>query len=104
MNCQLVAVSCRSRVFLSFVDHKHLYFITLFTDLCLSKKCQMYANCVMLNSKAVCVCPDCSRNSVIRPVCGSNGLTYVNMCNLQASACSFRSEILVAKDRACGMY
>ena len=76
----------------------------MFTDLCLAKKCQMFANCVMQNSKAKCVCPDCSRNSFARPVCGSDGMTYVNLCHLRASACSFKSEVLVAKDGACGMF
>ena len=43
-----------------------------------------------------------SENEVISsPVCGSDGITYRNMCGLQLAACGKGRNITVAKDEPC---
>lgn len=64
----------------------------------------MYEKCAMQDNNAVCVCPQCKSNPDSKPVCGSDGITYASLCHLQAAGCSFKRDILVAKDEACGLY
>ena len=43
-----------------------------------------------------------SENEIISsPVCGSDGITYRNMCGLQLAACGKGMNITVAKDEPC---
>ena len=43
-----------------------------------------------------------SENKVISsPVCGSDGITYRNLCGLQLAACGKARNITVAKDEPC---
>ena len=82
----------------------NLFLPSVYADLCIMKKCHLYAKCAAQTSEAVCVCPTCIGNTAITPVCGSDGITYASLCHLQASACSFMRDILVAKYGACGLY
>ena len=42
----------------------------------------------------------CPRN--FRPVCGSDGQTYSNECQLKSQACLAKKSVRVAHDGACG--
>uniref|UniRef100_A0A8D2KTG3 Agrin n=1 Tax=Varanus komodoensis TaxID=61221 RepID=A0A8D2KTG3_VARKO len=70
-------------------------------DPCLSVECTFGATCVVKNQEAVCECQQMCQ-SVYDPVCGSDGLTYGNPCELAAMACALRKEIRVKHKGACG--
>ncbi|XP_063001126.1 agrin [Elgaria multicarinata webbii] len=67
---------------------------------CLSIECTFGATCVVKNQEAVCECQQVCQ-SVYDPVCGSDGLTYGNPCELDAMACALRKEIRVKHKGAC---
>ena len=53
-------------------------------DPCFTQKCAFGASCVT----GKCLCPetDCL-NEPVQAVCGSNGVTFMNQCELKAAQC-----------------
>ncbi|XP_036738492.2 agrin isoform X2 [Manis pentadactyla] len=67
---------------------------------CLGVHCPFGAACAVKNGEAECVCQRaCS--GPYDPVCGSDGLTYSSMCELEATACALGREIQVARRGPC---
>lgn len=55
----------------------------------------------MKNGKAECECQRvCS--GIYDPVCGSDGVTYGSVCELESMACTLGREIQVARRGPCG--
>lgn len=70
---------------------------------CLGVHCPFGAACAVKNGEAECVCQRaCS--GPYDPVCGSDGLTYSSMCELEATACALGREIRVAHRGPCGQW
>ncbi|XP_061458105.1 agrin isoform X2 [Rhineura floridana] len=67
---------------------------------CLSVECTFGATCVVKNQEAVCECQQVCQ-SIYDPVCGNDGLTYGNPCELDAMACALRKEIRVKHKGPC---
>ena len=78
------------------------------TDPCEGKQCSFGAQCVpsLDGQTARCQCPEqCSHygDSVgSRPVCGSDGVTYRNVCELKRSACHAMEDVTVKYEESCG--
>jgi hypothetical protein len=68
---------------------------------CAVVKCGYFATCNVINGSAACVCSQ-SCGNVSRPVCGSDGVTYENICELEKSSCEQQKHITVAKNGMCG--
>lgn len=65
-------------------------------DLCKDVHCKFGAKCENGN----CVCPmDCPET--YDPLCGSNGVTYANECNLKSTECQMGTDVIVASYGEC---
>ena len=54
------------------------------------------------NHKASCQCPKCPPTT--KPVCGSDGQTYVNECELRRQSCTTKTNIRVLHDGKCSTF
>ncbi|KAH7642712.1 agrin-like isoform x4 [Dermatophagoides farinae] len=66
-------------------------------------ECQYYSKC-QLNEKNIpeCICPQvCIR--VDQPVCGDNGVTYENECELRVASCRIRKQIKIQFNSSCDL-
>ncbi|XP_030042069.1 agrin isoform X2 [Microcaecilia unicolor] len=64
---------------------------------CGSTICSFGAHCM----DGHCVCPQCNNSQPYLRVCGSNGVTYVSKCHLQAASCQQKKVIEVSRKGPC---
>ncbi|KAK6177684.1 hypothetical protein SNE40_015737 [Patella caerulea] len=67
---------------------------------CENVKCEFYAICESDGTQARCVCPT-SCIPVEAEVCGSDGQTYLNECELKVAACRRKQFISIASTGSC---
>ncbi|KAL5020408.1 hypothetical protein ScPMuIL_003300 [Solemya velum] len=67
---------------------------------CITEGCSAGKECVVVDGAATCVCKrTCKRNKHV--VCGSNGQSYLNHCELHRTACIAKQKIQVEHDGYC---
>ncbi|XP_065218165.1 agrin-like isoform X2 [Planococcus citri] len=66
---------------------------------CSNHHCDHGAQCVQRNGRASCECPVCTNE--FDPVCGSDGISYGNLCKLQYEECQHQRTILVLYKGLC---
>lgn len=81
-----------------------LFLFYIFTELCEQTYCSWGALCVVSESgRPLCKCPeDCP--SVSKPVCGTDGVTYTNRCQMSQSSCRKRTNTVFKNEGPCGKY
>lgn len=58
---------------------------------CTNYHCDYGAHCVQKNGQAHCECPLCGNE--FDPICGSDGISYGNLCKLQLEECRHHRNI-----------
>ena len=77
-----------------------------FSGPCSRKPCENYAKCALKDDgKVECICPTLSNcPKEIKPVCGHDGVTYINDCFRKVASCKRKKPVQLAHPGACGMY
>ena len=65
--------------------------------------CEIYSKCNRRSDgTAECVCPVCHGKDDYELVCGDDGKTYANLCELQKAACRQMKVVKAVSRKACG--
>lgn len=71
-------------------------------DPCKNVSCDYYAKCYALpNDTADCRCVEDCTNEPVKPVCGSDMVSYPNQCTLKANACVEKTATTVKSSGIC---
>ncbi|KAH9416856.1 hypothetical protein DERP_011971 [Dermatophagoides pteronyssinus] len=90
----------------SYACSRQLNITKLYNGICgkCYPECNYYSKCQLNeqnNNIPECICPQvCIR--VDQPVCGDNGITYENECELRIASCRLRKQINIQFNSSCG--
>ena len=62
--------------------------------------CHTGEECIVVDNNAACMCKKSCPNHE-KPVCGSNGMTYPNHCELHRTACVEKKKISIKYEGTC---
>ena len=79
---------------------KEQYVQTVVLDLCINVLCHAGEECIVIDNNAACMCKKSCPNHE-KPVCGSNGMTYPNHCELHKTACLEEKKLSIKYMGAC---
>ena len=79
---------------------KLVVFLLLFLDPCINILCHTGQECAVVNGIAACVCKQSCPDHE-KPVCGSNGMTFPNHCELHRTACLEGKRISIKYNGTC---
>ncbi|CAF0717274.1 unnamed protein product [Brachionus calyciflorus] len=66
---------------------------------CVDHRCNFGGHCEIINNVPICKCLECTE--VYKPVCGSDGVTYNNMCKMRYESCKKQVFIELAYEGVC---
>ncbi|RNA43430.1 agrin-like isoform X2 [Brachionus plicatilis] len=66
---------------------------------CVDHKCNFGGQCEIVNGVPLCKCIECSE--AYKPVCGSDGVTYNNICKLRYESCNKQTFIEMSYEGVC---
>ncbi|XP_008185835.2 agrin [Acyrthosiphon pisum] len=69
---------------------------------CTKMNCQFHSVCESDGMEAKCVCPTFKCANASGKVCGTDGITYTDLCHLQNASCATRKKIFAAYAGECG--
>lgn len=72
----------------------------LFLDPCINVLCHAGQECVVVDNNATCMCKESCPDHE-KPVCGSNGITFPNHCELHRTSCLEGKKISIKYDGEC---
>ena len=100
LNVKFIIIFCNLSSFQVLVNY---FSFLMYLDPCEDMTCSFNARCVVdSNFKASCQCPKCPPTT--RRVCGSDGRTYVNECELRKRSCTTKSNIRVLHQGKCSKF
>ena len=80
-----------------------LFTLICLTDPCANVKCGHGEVCVVDGHRARCLCPPRCLDQRVKRVCGTDGITYNNLCELMRTACIIGDKTLrKVQDGKCG--
>ena len=87
--------ACRKKYFSNYA-----IFVIFTQDPCEDIRCSFNSLCVVdSNYKASCQCPKCP--STTKHVCGTDGRTYINECEVRKQSCTTKTNIRVLHPGKC---
>ena len=87
----------------SIILDSYIFFSQFFPDPCEGITCSFNSFCVVdSNYKASCQCPKCPPTT--KHVCGTDGRTYINECELRKQSCTTKTNIRVLHPGKCSKY
>ncbi|XP_030843085.1 agrin isoform X4 [Strongylocentrotus purpuratus] len=69
-------------------------------DPCEGVQCSFGSECMIEGDRATCECPNACL-SIYSPVCGSDGVSYGNTCEMEAASCRQQKEITLVNEGMC---
>lgn len=95
-------MSCTSSQSLTHLQHCVMYYLFLAPRPCEAAKCAniLHSTCLMYSGKPQCKCIQ-SCTFELSEVCGSDGVTYQNECELKRAACLNKNQLEIAKRGPC---
>ena len=88
--CELKSTACERRKYVSVIKRGPC-------SSCQGVRCDYGARC----ENGVCVCPAKCPTDSIEPVCGSNNISYDNLCQLMQASCESTTQITVKSNGPC---
>lgn len=82
----------------------HVFQSSISPDICNDVTCDTNKYCVPTsNQETACQCIMCPED-VVRPVCASNGQTFISECMMKRSACQEDSTLNVFSETPCSEF
>ena len=79
----------------------HQLFINVLVDICAGVSCPNYGTCQQTDSGFKCTCQKVC-NEPYSPICGNDGSTYNNKCQMQIKSCITKKLITMKHVGKCG--
>ncbi|XP_023932250.1 agrin-like isoform X3 [Lingula anatina] len=93
--CELNRTACETNSGVTLKHERACGTGPMVTNPCESVTCKHGGVCTVQQGRGVCTCKTCPDDD--KPVCGSNGITYPNLCKLEKENCELKRSVKVNK-------